>query len=251
MWGKAVVIIGLASNIATVWAVQIIPTAQERFVTASIQSDSQTFAAPDFSPFDAVALRERSNPTQKARAEQTSTIDPFAVDVDILTYSGNFGTGHSKLGLNFSLSADTPYQLLGRYGKHGPILPPDSSLIIRLTGPSGTVVELALGNSSPDGVIPINLTGTLVAGDYTLLTDVQALNTFGGFTDVFADFTLSVPETWTPGDLDHDGDVDLADLSQLLGHFGASGPTEADGDIDGDGDVDIADLAILLGNFGT
>jgi hypothetical protein len=248
MYAKAA-LIGLASNFATAWAVQIIPTAQDRFVTATIAPDSQSFAAPDFSPFDAVAFLQR--PTQEARAEQTSTIDPFAIDVDMLGYSVNGGTGHSKLDLEFSLSADTPYQLVGRYGKHGPVLSPDSTLIIRLTGPSGNVVDFTIINSNPDGFIPIDITGTLAAGNYTLLVDAQARNTFGGFTDVFADFRLSVPETWTPGDLDHDGDVDLADLSQLLAHFGMSGPTEAEGDIDGDGDVDIADLAILLANFGT
>lgn len=53
------------------------------------------------------------------------------------------------------------------------------------------------------------------------------------------------------GDLDHDGDVDLSDLAQLLANFGTtSGATYEDGDIDGDGDVDLSDLAALLANFG-
>jgi hypothetical protein len=60
-----------------------------------------------------------------------------------------------------------------------------------------------------------------------------------------------VSDPTIPGDLDGDSDVDIADLAQLLAHFGASGTTYADGDIDGDGDVDLADLAILLGNFGS
>ncbi|MBU0616865.1 MAG: hypothetical protein KKI02_04040 [Planctomycetes bacterium] len=54
-----------------------------------------------------------------------------------------------------------------------------------------------------------------------------------------------------PGDLDGDGDVDLADLAQLLGHYGMpNGATYEDGDLDGDGDVDLADLAFLLSNYG-
>ena len=53
------------------------------------------------------------------------------------------------------------------------------------------------------------------------------------------------------GDLDYDGDVDLADLAQLLGNYGTtSGATYEMGDLDGDGDVDLADLAALLGNYG-
>lgn len=53
------------------------------------------------------------------------------------------------------------------------------------------------------------------------------------------------------GDLNGDGRVDLADLAELLGHYGeTSGMTYEDGDLDGDGDVDLADLAELLGHYG-
>jgi len=55
-----------------------------------------------------------------------------------------------------------------------------------------------------------------------------------------------------PGDIDGNGQVDLADLSVLLSRFGTpTGATPADGDIDNDGDVDLADLAVMLSLFGT
>ncbi|MBU0617029.1 MAG: hypothetical protein KKI02_04880 [Planctomycetes bacterium] len=45
--------------------------------------------------------------------------------------------------------------------------------------------------------------------------------------------------------------VDLSDLAQLLGNYGAtSGAEHDDGDLDGDGDVDLSDLAELLGQYG-
>ena len=58
-------------------------------------------------------------------------------------------------------------------------------------------------------------------------------------------------QLYPPGDLDLDGDVDLADLSQLLAHYGMDeGATYQDGDIDGDEDVDLDDLSALLANYG-
>jgi hypothetical protein len=52
------------------------------------------------------------------------------------------------------------------------------------------------------------------------------------------------------GDLDADGDVDLADLALLLASFGCTPPQNCDADIDADGDVDLADLSFVLSNFG-
>ncbi len=55
-----------------------------------------------------------------------------------------------------------------------------------------------------------------------------------------------------PGDLDGDGDIDLADLAQLLSNYGTtSGAEHEDGDVDFDGDVDLSDLAALLSVYGT
>ena len=46
--------------------------------------------------------------------------------------------------------------------------------------------------------------------------------------------------------------MDLADLAQLLAHYGTtSGATYEDGDLDGDGDVDLGDLAALLAEYGS
>jgi len=70
--------------------------------------------------------------------------------------------------------------------------------------------------------------------------------------DYYQLVTLSTADLGICGDADHDGDVDLTDLAQLLGNYGtASDATFDDGDFDYDGDVDLTDLAALLGNYGT
>jgi hypothetical protein len=70
----------------------------------------------------------------------------------------------------------------------------------------------------------------------------------GAIVDIGAyEFASATPP---PADLDHDYDVDLADLAQLLSRFGMESPTHSDGDIDEDGDVDLGDLAVLLSRFG-
>jgi len=53
------------------------------------------------------------------------------------------------------------------------------------------------------------------------------------------------------GDLNIDGERSLADLAQLLAHYGTTGGASyLDGDLDDDGDVDLSDLAALLGVYG-
>lgn len=62
---------------------------------------------------------------------------------------------------------------------------------------------------------------------------------------------LTDDQALCPGDVDHDYQVGLADLSALLTNYGtASGATRAQGDLDGDGDVDLTDLSALLTVYG-
>ncbi len=65
---------------------------------------------------------------------------------------------------------------------------------------------------------------------------------------------VSIPQAQTPKRGIEDPETAKSDrlLAQLLGNYGmTSGATYEDGDLDGDGDVDLADLAALLGVYGT
>jgi hypothetical protein len=58
----------------------------------------------------------------------------------------------------------------------------------------------------------------------------------------------STPAPSIPGDVDGDGDVDLADLLALIGAWGTD---DAAADVNGDGVVDTTDLLILISNWGS
>lgn len=83
--------------------------------------------------------------------------------------------------------------------------------------------------------------------------DIDATPVASDHAVVVVDFTMP-GSNGIPGDLDGDGDVDLADLGILLAAFDTvDGDPSYDpaADIDGDGDVDLADLGTLLAAFGT
>lgn len=65
--------------------------------------------------------------------------------------------------------------------------------------------------------------------------------------ETFCDPTASFP---CPTDLTGDGATDAADLSILLGNWGAWQPTSPDTDFNNDNVTDAADLSVLLGGWG-
>ncbi|MBI5863735.1 MAG: hypothetical protein HZB38_04360 [Planctomycetes bacterium] len=79
----------------------------------------------------------------------------------------------------------------------------------------------------------------------------RAINDFGQIVAHTAIGRLVLTPVWKLGDLSGDCIVNLDDLLCLLSDFGTTADTPPRGDVDLDGDVDIADLALLLSNWGT
>ena len=101
-------------------------------------------------------------------------------------------------------------------------------------------------NTAPDGSALHSWNGSVpkLLGTHICGNDIPQVS--GPFEDLGKNrITQSCP-AFCPGDLDGDGDVDGADLNQLLGAWGVSGTK---GDLDDDGTVDGEDLLILLANW--
>jgi hypothetical protein len=131
------------------------------------------------------------------------------------------------------------------------------------------VVELPATFDDPNTALTYELLSdpvqaTVVAGDgpYRIMRLAEPaegtdsftfqVNSAVGSSNVATVTLVYVP--WCIGDLDGDGQVNLSDLAQLLGHYGSTDATYGDGDIhpppSGDGDVDLGDLAELVGRYG-
>ena len=54
------------------------------------------------------------------------------------------------------------------------------------------------------------------------------------------------------GDADHSGEVDAADIDDVIANFGNTypGPGNVDADVDGTGEVDATDIDIVIACFG-
>jgi hypothetical protein len=125
------------------------------------------------------------------------------------------------------------------------------TLTVQLVYDDGSLAGDALPIDNPGTASGVPCIATNTADGRFLIAWADHKWESPGRHDILAQIVGVTAETPCP-DLDGDGDVDLADLAQLLANYGVtSGATFEDGDLDGDGDVDLSDLAALLSEYGT
>jgi aminopeptidase N len=135
---------------------------------------------------------------------------------------------------------------------------------VTVTGGDGQPIAVEVAYDASQHRVTITPLGAIAPGDVTVTIADSVVSAAAGIAldgetaHVWTDEPLPSGDglaggdlTWSfvitpPGDLDGDGDVDLADLGILLASF----EVDDGGDLDGDGDTDLSDLGILLASFG-
>ena len=109
--------------------------------------------------------------------------------------------------------------------------------------------SLDLGFSNPVGFLLTDLDGN-GTDDFVVVTETSGTPLRGavnGLSSILMNINDSA-ENQCEGDLDADGDVDVADLLTLIAAWGTCDGCSAD--FDGDNDVDVADLLTLIAAWG-
>ena len=106
-----------------------------------------------------------------------------------------------------------------------------------------------------DSYLAPTLAGIPSRASQTIRAPTKVRKRIGGFNSRHLHILFSPPRrAFTDPSLSArhgDSIVSISDLSNQLSHFGQSvGVTFSEGDTDCDGDVDLQDLATLLSNFG-
>ena len=107
--------------------------------------------------------------------------------------------------------------------------------------------------TSTANIFSVNTKG-MSAGVYELVMEQGAFSYVAPAGKAVKDRTLKAtitirndgPQETTPGDINHDGKIDLLDYNIVCQMVRGEIPVTSDGDIDGDGEVNITDVAAII-----
>lgn len=173
------------------------------------------------------------------------------IDFQVQNFTGNAAIG-ARFD-NFRLETSSP-QITGVLYLSETISPfavarPITYLVKQGTATIASGTLTALTSSRPLWInlaASVNGSATLVLDGSSFLRRSVDMTVANGNASVGA-ITLS------NGDVDHSGEVDAADIDDVIAHFGVvypGGSGNGDTDADCSGEVDAADIDLVIGNFG-
>lgn len=204
-----------------------------------------------------------------ANALRWSTGYSFRFDANVAPTSGTLTLGMFKTGASVAVNgiqvpavppppAPGPFNLVSPAGAAvvGGLTPTLTwsassgvdTYTVKVATDSGltNVVASGSGLTGTSFVVP----GASLSYSTQYFWGVQAVNGAGSTGSTPASQNFFTPPAPCSGDINGDGSTNTADLTVLLGNFGATVTPNTNGDFDGDGVVTTADLTIFLGNFG-
>ena len=237
-------------------------------------------AAPDFEPFDESLYRNVKWPSEmwadvegRASVNQASSLTTLFITATGQSHVHAFveedqtnaytqALAESYFYVEFDLASAALISLTGETDWVRSTVDPPRNVLVTITlyGEGEPLITHVREYAYPGGVVQddgdaIAFADALAAGSYALEIVAYTRAFSQGPWRQYAEATATYDITMNispPGDLDGDCSVALADLAQLLAHYGTLSDAEyEDGDLDGDGDVDLADLAALLAMYGT
>ena len=111
-------------------------------------------------------------------------------------------------------------------------------------------LEPVLASASDLETLSWSIPGGILSYNTEYYWGVVAHNNDGDTTSTPVSRNFFTPPAPCVGDINGDGSTNTADLTVMLGNFGAGVTPNTGGDFDGDGIVTTSDLTIFLGNFG-
>lgn len=166
-------------------------TSQDRYVFAQA-GGAQSVSSPGFNQFTATAFVDN---VAHVRADQDSILANDYILASQHAQSFNGGVAHSYLSVDFTIDAPMPYAVSGSYSKVGIFNTDFSTLSIRLTGPSGDVVNINVPTNSPQGTTTFDDEGVFsTSGNYNITADLIAVDFTNGMVNLNTVFSVVVPE---------------------------------------------------------